>query len=198
MAMEALDARTIEEINHTRQMSGDRAGYYFSQPEMRAFAQAALELGWTLIAYEADFSQESALLSERGRNNWREEMQARNILAALNTLPSDARLFVWCGNSHHTRAIVPVDTGESDEYWGLMGYHFHQLSDIKHFVLDQTRTVRFLPRPRPQQDQWLNEHSAELTALGGTGGFLNEEAPSCFNTSYSEDAFLISLYNEME
>lgn len=198
MAMEALQARTIEEVNSTRQIAGDQAGYYFFQPDMRDFAQAALDLGWTLIAYEADFSQEPANLSERGRNNWREEMQARNILAALNTLPPDARLFVWCGNSHHARAIVPVDTGEPDEFWALMGYHFQQLSGIKHFVIDQTRTVRFLPRPRPQLDQWLNEHSAELTAMGGNAGFLNEEAPSCFRISDGEDALLVSLYNEME
>ncbi|HLI09750.1 MAG TPA: hypothetical protein VKV40_24525 [Ktedonobacteraceae bacterium] len=198
MAMEALAARTVEEINQTRLIAGARAGYYFSQPELRAFAQSALDLGWTLIAYEADFSQEPANLSERGRNNWREEMQARNILAALNALPPDARLFVWCGNSHHARAIVPVRAGEPDELWALMGYHFQQLSGIKHFVLDQTRTVRFLPRSRPQLEQWLNEHTAALTALGGTGGFLNEETPSCFRTSESEDAFLVSLYNEME
>jgi hypothetical protein len=79
-----------------------------------------------------------------------------------------------------------------------MGYHFQQLSGIKHFVLDQSPTVRFLPRPRLQLDQWLNEHAVELTALGGTGGFLNEEAPSCFHVSESEDAFLVSLYNDME
>lgn len=198
MAMEALDARTIEETNHSRKISENLAGYYFSQLEMRAFAQTALDLGWTLIAYEPDISQRPMHLSERGRNNWREEMQARNILAALNALPPDARLFVWCGNSHHTRSMVPLDLGEPDEPWALMGYHFQQLSGIKHFVIDQTRTARFSPRPHPQMDQWLNEHSAELTALEGTGGFLNEEAPSCFRILDWEDAFLVSLYNEME
>jgi hypothetical protein len=198
MAMEALDARAIEEINQSRKIPGGRAGYYFSQPEMRSFAQAALALGWTLIAYEPNFSQKPANLSLRGQNNWREEMQARNILAALNALPPDARLFVWCGNSHHSRVILPVEAGEPDELWALMGYHFQQLSGMKHFVIDQTRTVRFLPRPRQRLDQWLNEHNAELTALEGTGGFLSEEAPSCFHIFDGEDAFLVSLYNEME
>lgn len=198
MAMEALDTRTIEEFNRSRNISGKQAGYYFVHPEMRAFAQAALDLGWTLLAYEADPSQEPANLAERERNNWREEMQARNIFAALNALPSEARLFVWCGNSHHSRSTVPLDPGEPDIPWALMGYHFQQLSGIKHFVIDQTRTVRFLPRPRPQLDQWLTEHTAELAALGGTAGFLNEEAPACFRVSDGEDAFLVSLYNEME
>jgi hypothetical protein len=61
------------------------------------------------IAYEADFSQKPANLSACGCNNWRE---VRNILAALNALPLDSRLFVWCGNSHHARAMVPVRAGE--------------------------------------------------------------------------------------
>jgi hypothetical protein len=29
---------------------------YLAQPDMRALMQAALDLGWTLVPYEADFS----------------------------------------------------------------------------------------------------------------------------------------------
>lgn len=198
LAMEALDPCTIDEVNRTRQIREDEAGYYFAQPEMQAYAQAALDLGWTLIAYEADFSQEPPDLSERGRNNWREEMQARNLITALNALPADTKLFVWCGNSHHARAIVPVDADEPDELWALMGYHFQQLSGIDHFVIDQIRTVRFASHRQQGWRRWLDEHISELTAMGGTAGFLNEEAPTCFRISESEDAFLLSLHNELE
>src|SRR5512138_3435793 len=57
LAMEALYIPSMaEQWNVTRHVSKDVTGYP-SQPEMREFIQAALDLGWTLISYEADAIQ---------------------------------------------------------------------------------------------------------------------------------------------
>jgi hypothetical protein len=61
---------------------------------MRAFLQFALDLGLTLIAFEANFEQEPTGLSEQEQNNWRELMQARNLIGALAKLPAEERLLV--------------------------------------------------------------------------------------------------------
>lgn len=49
LAMEALDPWIVDYANRNRQQPQIRAGY-LGQPEMRALIQAALDLGWTLIA----------------------------------------------------------------------------------------------------------------------------------------------------
>jgi hypothetical protein len=66
-------------------------------------------------------------------------------------------------------------------------------------VIDQGRTVRFPGMPhRPAREQWLEEIAPILLTLGGTAGFLREEAPSCFAVGPSDDAYVVSLDNAME
>jgi hypothetical protein len=75
---------------------------------MRELIQAALELGWTLWRYEADFDQAPSALVEQGLMsqafaNWREVEQARNLAAVLAGLAASDRLLVWCGNGHASK-----------------------------------------------------------------------------------------------
>jgi hypothetical protein len=198
LAMEALYPSVVEKANALRHLPRNAFGY-LAQPEMQEFIQSALDLGWTLVAYEADFQQEPAELSTREKRNWREEQQALNLIEALAGLPADGRMLVWCGNNHHSKAIVPIRPGESEDFWGLMGYHFREKSGLDPFVIDQGRTVRFPGMPdRPAQEQWLKEGAPTLLTLGGTAGFLREEAPSCFRSDPDEDAYVVSLDNEMQ
>ena len=55
-AEEALYPQFAEEANRTRTIPVVKRGY-LSQPEMRALIQTALDLGLTLIPYEADFDK---------------------------------------------------------------------------------------------------------------------------------------------
>jgi hypothetical protein len=198
LAMEALSAPVVAEVNASRRVLAN-AGAYLHQPEMRAFVQSALDLGLTLIAYEANFEQEPAGLSEREQHNWRELMQARNLIAALARLPAEDRLLVWCGNNHHTKARVPSASGEPDSLWELMGYHFREQSGLDPFVIDQGSTVLFPGMPRRRaREQWLEEIAPTLITMGGTAGFLSNEAPSCLAVAPGNDAEVISLENEME
>jgi hypothetical protein len=198
LAMEALYAQFVEEANHTRRIPEEEMGY-LAQPEMRAFIQRALDLGWTLLPYEADLRQMPPDLSERGQNNWREEMQARNLLAALGALTGDAPLLVWCGNNHHAKALVSEWPNHPQETWAMMGYQFKVLSGLNPFAIDQGRTV-LLPdvQRRPGKQRWLDEVEPQLTAFGGTAGFLTAEAPLCFPLDTAHDAWVMSLHNQME
>ena len=197
LAMEALWPEITEEANHTRQLGLAFEGSYLSQPEMRSFIQSALDTGWTLIAYEADFRLEPPGLSFRRQNNWREEMQARNLVNALQSLPQDAKMLVWCGNSHHVKALVPIRDNEPDEEWALMGYQFRALSGIDSFVIEQSGMVHWPGMPL-RREKWLQEITPRLHGYGGTAGFLKEEAPLCFRVSDAQDAYVVSLHNEME
>jgi hypothetical protein len=101
--------------DRSRRPPPDAAVGYLAQPdEMGELIQAALELGWTLWRYEADFDHAPVALVEQGLmsrafTNWREAEQARNLAAVLAGLAAGDRLLVWCGNGHASR--VAGDAG---------------------------------------------------------------------------------------
>lgn len=130
---------------------------------------------------------------------WPEITEEANLIAYLQSKTSDTKLLVWCGNSHHAKMIIPSqpDDAEVGE-WISMGYQFKALSGIDPFVIDQIRTVHFPDFARRGMQEWLNEVTPQLSSFGGTAGFLAEEAPACFHTSGAEDAYIVSLENEME
>jgi hypothetical protein len=198
LAMEPLYPLVVEEANRTRRLP-ENTWESLQDPEMREFIQTALDLGWTLIAYEADGGQEPPGLSLRQGNNWREEQQAQHLTEALATLPQEEKLLVWCGNNHHDKVVVPAREGESDEFYGMMGYHFRQKSGINHFAIDQCTTVQLPRRPtRAVREKWLAEVTPTLITFGGTAGFLTEEAPISLPVSEGTDAYVASLDNAME
>lgn len=196
LAMEALSSFFVEEANHTRQLPEVGVGMgYLHQPDLRALIQAALDLGWTLIAYEINFQNypsDEPLTIEYA--NLRVEEQAKTLIRVLKELPSNAQLLVWCGNANVTKTSV--------REWTPMGYQFELLSGIEPFVIDQTRTVKFPQRSVEQQqqiEQFLRQFASELIKKGGTAGFLAEEAPVSFTQSREGvDAFLVSFLNDLE
>lgn len=215
LAMEALEPISTETYNRLRRIPNKDKSSYLSQTEMQSFIQAALDLDWTLIGYEADSLQwlsaryavdlstlndeESSHLFEQNQTdvstmefiNWREEQQARNIIAALQLMAVDAPLLVWCGNSHHIKTLL--------QDWIPMGYQFQRLSGIEPFAIDQIETVRFNSEEHPSRATSLIEmFSDALVSCGGTAGFLREEAPSVLQDALGVDAFLLSIDNQME
>ena len=139
--------------------------------------------------------------------NWREEAQARNILSALQSLPANAMLLVWCGNSHHMKEIrhdeqmmiqrdgewFLIAKSAEDPDWIPMGYLFKQMSGIDPFTVHQclfdglSRTLRLC--------------TPQLESFGGTAGFLNEELPHPSLAHFARiggDALILSTQNTME
>ncbi len=188
LAMEALWPPFAAEANRTRQLPAITQSY-LAQSEMRAFMHTALTLGWTLIPYEADTQHKPPALSHQHSVNWREEQQARNLVAALQLLPAQSKVLVWCGNNHHSKQIV----GD----WVPMGYQFQRLSSIEPFVIDQTVTVKFDLQHWVYAARLIGQFERDLAAYGGTAGVLVAEHP-LFMRHAGSDAVVLSLDNAME
>jgi hypothetical protein len=154
LAMEALPSPSGSPPGPIRAIPPSARGY-LEQPDMRRLITTALDLGWSLWAYEAfiDPGKDQAELVSPEFTNWREREQARNLCQITAAAPQDP-LLVWCGNSHAHK------TAGSE--WVPMGHHFAAMSGIQHFVIDQTVTVDFAgDGPSP----WVRDL---LAALGGT------------------------------
>lgn len=196
LAMEALfDHRLIEAANDSRHLPDVRGPSYLAQPEMRVLIQTALDLGWTLLGYEADMRLAPDGWDPMGEafTDWREEQQARNLSKALEDHPCDVRILVWCGNGHLYKDRSPG----GGRTWVPMGSWFQETSGIEPFAIDQTQTVRFgHPVPR-RQVNFMRSHAATLRSLGGSAGLLTEEAPSPW-AMCGVDALLLSIDNHME
>jgi hypothetical protein len=188
LAMEALQPGDAEAANTTRRPP-DAADGYLAQPDMAELIQAALALGWTLWAYEADIDHASVEqgLGNLAFTNWRDAEQARNLAAALTGLPAGERLLVWCGNSHASKAASPD--------WTPMGHHFASLVPEEAFVIDQAVTVAF-PGLEQQQAALVAELVPILDRYGGTAGLLREDAGplACWP---GVDALIVSTDNAM-
>lgn len=193
IAMEALWDRelTARANRQSRLLAAGHPESYLAQPEMRELIQAALDLGWTLHAYEADHSRAPAGLVtsvQTGESpakiplegvNWREAAQARNLAVILDSLAGDAQLLVWCGNGHGSKRAA---TG-----WRPMGLQLRELTGIDPFSIDQTVTVDWRGNGARSPDR---KTSGILGKLGGTAGYL-VDGPT-------HDAVLHSLSNRLE
>lgn len=196
LAMEALaDRELVRDANESRTLPEVRSPSYLAQPEMRVFIQSALDLGWTLIGYEADMGLAPQAWNPMSDEftNWREEQQALNLVRTLQTLTPDARLLVWCGNGHLYKQPVPRDGWT----WVPMGSRFKEISGIDPFAIDQIQSVEF-GHPAPKSEaRFLHDHAEALRSLGGTAGFLADDAPDP-RARDDVNAVLLSLENRME
>jgi hypothetical protein len=132
LAMEALPWPSPDTPGPIRSIP--EIGGYLGQPDMRRLIQAALDLGWTLWAYEAVSRAAAPAPRSMERTNWREREQAGNLCRLVAAAPGEP-LLVWCGNSPASKRAA----GE----WVPMGWHFQAMSGIDQFVISQTVTVAF-------------------------------------------------------
>jgi hypothetical protein len=190
LAMEALIPGFAAEANEARQVPAV-AGGYLAQPEMRELITVALDLGWQLVPYEADFNHKPAGLRHLSveETNWREDQQARNLCSALEKIPADEGVLVWCGNHHLAKRVA----GQ----WVPMRVRFGELSSEDAFVIDQTPTVKF-GSSTPAGMDWVDAYASEIEGLGGTAGFLSEDAPDGWPSPELADAFIVAQSNDLE
>ena len=191
LAMEALPHRLGDTQGPILAMPPDSGGY-LAQPEMRRLIGTALDLGWTLWAYEAaiEITPDTDLdhLRSMEFTNWREREQAANLGRLLEAAPGEPVL-VWCGNSHATKE----ECGE----WVPMGWHFREMSGVDQFVIDQDVTVNFGGEPRPWVRELLASMADTLAAHGGTAGILCDQAPPPLCGRAGVDALVVSTDNEL-
>jgi len=190
-AMEALYWPARDTPGPISDLPPDTMGY-LAQPEMRRLMAAALDLGWTLWAYEAimrrDADSDPAEMLSMEFTNWREREQASHLCQLLAAAPAEP-LLVWCGNSHATK--------EKAGEWVPMGWHFRAMSGIDPFVIDQTVTVTFQDEARPWVAELLASLGETLAAQGGTAGILREQAPHPLDGWCGVDALVVSTDNAL-
>jgi hypothetical protein len=189
LAMEALPWPADDSPGPIRSIPPSAIGY-LAQPDMRRLITAALELDWSLWAYEAaiDPGKDQAELLSPEFTNWREREQAKNLCQLMAA--SKDPLLVWCGNSHASKRA----TSE----WVPMGYHFAAMSGIQQFVIDQTATVDFRgDGPTPRVRELLAELGGTLAAHGGAVGILRDQAPPPLDSSHGVDALVVSTENAL-
>ena len=191
LAMEALWCRPGEPPGPITAVPPDSGGY-LAQPDMRRLIGTALDLGWSLWAYEATIEREAgsdpAEMLSMEFTNWREREQAGNLCELMAADPAEP-LLVWCGNSHAGK--------EGDDVWVPMGWHFRDLSGIDPFVIDQTVTVAWEGEPRPWVGELLAPLAETLAAHGGTAGILRDQAPPPLNCRTNVDALVVSTDNAL-
>jgi hypothetical protein len=191
LAMEALPHRPGDPQGPILAVPPDTEGY-LAQPEMRRMIGTALDLDWTLWAYEAVIE----ITPDTDRNhwrsmeftNWREREQAANLCRLLDSAPGEPML-VWCGNSHASKV--------EHEEWVPMGWHFRAMSGVDPFVIDQDVTVAFHGEPQPWVRELLASLSDVLAAHGGTAGILRDQAPPPLDGWAGVDALVVSTDNAL-
>ena len=190
LAMEALPWRRGDEPGPIRKVPAVGGGY-LDQPDMRALMTTALNLGWTLWAYdaiiEAEPGHDPAEFLTMEFTNWREREQAQNLCRVLAAAPGE-RLLVWAGNGHAMK--------EPAEEWVPMGCHFPGLSGIDPFVVDQTVSVDFGEGTSHRVRELLDSLSDTLAAHDGTAGILCEQAPGWL-ACWPADAVIVSTNNAL-
>ena len=191
LAMEALPWPTEDTQGPIRAMPSE-AGGYLAQPDMRTLITTALDLGWTLWAYEAEVeisaNTDRAALLTMEFTNWREREQAANLRRLMTAAPAEP-LLVWCGNGHASK--------KGDSEWVPMGQHFRAHAGIDPFVIDQTVTVPFTGETQPWVQELLAALSETLAAHGGTAGILREQAPRPLDSRTDVDAVIVSTDNAL-
>jgi hypothetical protein len=191
LAMEALPLDDADAPGPFRAMPPVSRGY-LAQPDMRRLITTALDLGWSLWAYEAviESGRDQSELLSLEFTNWREAEQARNLCRLIADAPADP-LLVWCGNAHASKQ--PIDD------WIPMGYHFSVQSGIEPFVIDHTVTIDFTGAGLgPWAQQLLSDLGETLAPGGGSMGILRGQAPKpldCYPPGV--DALVISTENTM-
>jgi hypothetical protein len=189
LAMEALPWQRDGTPGPIRAVPAVPVGY-LEQPDMRTLMTTALDLGWTLWAYdpviEARPDQDPAEFLTMEFTNRREREQAQNLCRVLAAAPGEP-LLVWTGNSHAV-------TEPGGDGWIPMGCHFPGLSGIDPFVIDQTVTVDFGHGDRSWIQELLDALAGTLAACGGTAGILTGQAPPPLR-DYPADAVVVSTDN---
>ena len=78
-----------------------------------------------------------------------------------------------------------------------MGSLLHGNCGIEPFSIDQTMSVRFSADQERSAGQLVETFASTLDAMGGTAGFLTEDAPGSWTDPVIADAYLISTDNDL-
>lgn len=122
------------------------SGFYTCEPTMGRLLRAAIEGGYHLVAHELSAAQEQEFIDWRRRSNFRDSMQALNLLAVLRQHPR-ARIVALVGHDH-------VLERERDGLKRLAAY-LRELGGIDPLTIDQTQPAPAGTQPQSGPGPWL-------------------------------------------
>jgi len=162
-AVEALDP--ADTAITRRQFPLSTSGYYTSEPNMGKLLRAAVAQGYQVFGHELAESQEHEFADWRRRSNYRDSMQALNILRVLRQHPQ-AKLLALVGYDH-------VLEKERD---GLkrLGAYLRELGGIDPLTIDQTQAYRPAAGPAPTQPTVLvRGQDGPPATMGSNTGYVD-------------------------
>lgn len=110
-----------DDLINIRKFPTTKSGFYTSEPQFGIFIKTALDLGFTLFGYEAEYG-------ENGK--YREIRQADNINRFMQK-NKKGKYFIYCGYEH-------VYEGKHQSWGKTMAGRLSDLTDINPFTIDQT------------------------------------------------------------
>lgn len=206
LAMEALLPEWAERANARRQLPARSAasGSPLDQNDLRSMMQIALDLGWKLLPYETtgdDYRARRgwflgplshANLPGESWNHFWEYNEAQNLTSHLDQLPTDARMLVWCSNSHLYKqpSLPDLALGWRPEANWSMAAHLGKLTGLEPFCIDQTPTADWPEAgTSPEGVELLQHYGQRLSQLPQRTGALLRPRGS------KVDALILSLDN---
>lgn len=106
-------------------------GFYTWEPVFAALLMRAHELGFEVFGYELD----EQVPEGESNFDFREEAQAKNIAAVIDTADTNARFLIFAGWSH----IAKQPVGEAEQLW--MAARFMALTGNEPFSIDLVSCV---------------------------------------------------------
>jgi hypothetical protein len=152
-------------------------GYYTDDPVFGAVVREALRLGYVLVPYEAQRTQEDTADGHTPQQR-RDSIQARNLYEAVFRRDPAAKVLVHAGYSHVLEEVSPS--------WSPMALYFRRLSGIDPVTVDQTRLSE---RSAPEY-----EHPAYRAA--GAAGLVGDAPVVLLDSAgrpYSPAAFRVDV-----
>ena len=135
LAVEALD--DADQDIHARGYPTRRSGSYIGDPVFADLLRTALQLGFTLVPYEAAEPCQPDPGNPMSCQDARELGQARNLIARTLEQDPRARILVHVGRGHNAK----VET----EQLSMMAAHFRRLSGIDPLTIDQLESRKADP-----------------------------------------------------
>jgi hypothetical protein len=111
LAVESIDIK--DTMLMARGYPTQKSGYYVREPAFGQLIRDALQIGFSIVAYEDTTANDTALNYQQNLNK-REKIQADNLVRALQR-DTAGKMIVWAGHSHINK--------QSNTEWITMGQH---------------------------------------------------------------------------
>lgn len=127
----SLEALSEEDTTiNSRKYPVSSSGFYTKEPAFANFIRAAIAKGFTVVGHEIRNSQEKEIADPMARSNYRDSLQAVNLLATMKANPK-AKVLGYVGYDH-------ILEKERDKYKRL-GAYLHD-ANVDALTIDQVTT----------------------------------------------------------